>query len=146
MQKELQNKSTLEPTLLLLVIVSRIVNSRNKFRSFPQPASAPRKAFTQKEFTELSPSVRLFVKAKTCFYTSLQRWSLLLVVILVFPSTGRSRFKVEGMLGGKLCVLVWTNFQYLESAKTCRHKAKELSTVIGSQFCIFPFLKFFIFV
>ena len=30
---------------MLLVIVSRRVNSHNRFRSFPQPASAPRKAF-----------------------------------------------------------------------------------------------------
>ena len=56
-QLGLQKKSTLEATLLLLVIVSRIVNSCNRFRSFPQPESAPRKAFTQKEFIELSPSV-----------------------------------------------------------------------------------------
>ena len=130
---------------MLLVIVSRIVNSRNKFRSFPQPASAPRKAFTQKEFIELSPSVRLFVKAKTCFHTSLQRWSLLLVVILVFPSTGRSRFKVGGMLGGKLCVLVWTNFQYLESAKTCRHKAKKIVHCYRFAILHFSFLKIFYF-
>ena len=44
LQQSLQNKSTLEPTLLLLVIVSRIVSSRNRFRSFLQPASAPKKS------------------------------------------------------------------------------------------------------
>ena len=101
MQKGLQNKSTLEPTLLLLVFVSRIVNSRNKFRSFPQPASAPRKAFTQKEFTELSPSVRPFIcEGKNLFSHITSAVEFTAVVILVFPSTGRSRFKVGGMLGG----------------------------------------------
>ena len=61
------SRATLELTLVLLVIVSRIVNSRNRSRSFPQPATAPRKAFSQKEFIELSPFVRLFVKAKSLF-------------------------------------------------------------------------------
>ena len=45
------------------------------------------------------------------------------------------------MLGGKLCVLVWTNFQYLESAKTCRHKAKELLHCYRFAILHFSFLK-----
>ena len=69
LQQSLQNKSTLEPTLLLLVIVSRIVSSRNRFRSFLQPASAPkRKAFTQKEFLRVIPVRPFICEGKTCFH------------------------------------------------------------------------------
>ena len=56
----LQNKSTLKPTLLLLVIVSKTVSSRNKSR----PSRISR------SLSGCFPYARLSVKAKTCFHIS----------------------------------------------------------------------------
>ena len=57
----LQNKSTLKPTMLLLVIVSKTVSSRNN----PDLLAFPRRSLSG-----CSPFARLSVKAKTCFHIS----------------------------------------------------------------------------
>ena len=65
-----QNKSTLEPTLLSLVILSRIVSNRNRFwlpsRSQRVP---PRKAFTQEEFLRVVPVRPFICEAKKPVFT-----------------------------------------------------------------------------
>ena len=56
---------------MFLVIVSRIVNSRNRSRpSRSQRVPPLRKAFIKRRLSSLFPVRPLFVKTKTCFHTS----------------------------------------------------------------------------
>lgn len=57
--------STFESSSVLTITDSGIINSRNKSRVFPLPASVPRKSLSLRVFINFPPSVQFpFVKAR----------------------------------------------------------------------------------